>query len=176
MAFIPGVVVSAGAIILRRIGATIAAIEWVAARSSAESLATRLTPRVGKLLASNSAAIGEMVNLISEYVMPDFQDTLANAHSEQELDATLNYLRRTAVQTICCVFLESERPDEILCNPDAIQAAVKRQHKRVRQAEIVVAHLSKAMNGITMIDNDDTEERARAILTTEFIQQALYGT
>jgi pimeloyl-ACP methyl ester carboxylesterase len=183
LAFLSGAVVATGAagagaavVIGGPIGAAVAVIGVVAAASLGAALVLRLGPRVRELLTNNSAVIRETVNLISAYVMPDFEEIPSNAQSEQELDATLNYLRRTAAQTICCVFLEPGQPDIILRDPRAIRAAVIKHGDRIRQAEVVVAHLSQAMNGTTTINSDEAEEEARAILTAAFIDQALHGT
>lgn len=168
--------IGAGAVIGGPIGIAVGASGVIAATSTGAILVSRLAPRVRTLLTDNSAAIREMVNLISAYVMPDFEDIISGAQSDQELDATLNYLRRTAAQAICCVFLEPEQPTTIMRDPNAIRSAVERHDQRILQAERVVDRLSLTMNGIITINSDEAEQAGRTILTRAFIEEALHGT
>ncbi|CAF1402784.1 unnamed protein product [Didymodactylos carnosus] len=63
----------------------------------------------------------------------------------------------------------------ILRDSHAIRIAVIQHDNMVRQAEIVVAHLSHAMSGVTTINTDEAEQTAREILTSAFIDQALFS-
>jgi hypothetical protein len=164
--------ISAGAIIGPQKNAR-TIVRWVTRTSIGVVVISHLAPNRGRLLTSNWETILEIDDFVNSYVMSDFHDALTNAQSTEELYATLRWQGRTAAQIICCVLFESDRPDAVLHNHQAIQDAVVRNMKVILDAEVVVAHLSRTMNDATAIMTDENEPRALAILTPDFISRAL---
>ena len=150
-------------------GAVIAGVTVV----TATALAARLNAKVRNLLKNNINTLRGVVNLVSRYVMPDFETALATAASQQDLQASLNDLCRNVAQTICSAFLQPISPQTIFQNPILIRAAAVQHHDLLFQAEMVVTQLSAQINDTTEICTDEDEDRVRAILTADFIRAAL---
>ncbi|CAF1496809.1 unnamed protein product [Didymodactylos carnosus] len=140
---------------------------------TAEGLAARLNSYVRNLLRNNTDTLRQVVNLVSRYVMPDFRAALASDASQQELEATLNYLCRNVAQTICSVFLQPTSPHTTFESPDLIRGATIAHHDLLFQAEIVVNQLPSLLQGTTEIRTDGDEDRVRTILTPQFIRDVL---